>query len=166
VTPARSGDRWLEMDLTCFDPARPFPAQLDEVLDRLAPLLANVIGRRGIFFNLGWLIDLVTEWTGDLGQLIPTRSRRTAAWAAVDYRRLAQFVTEFREAGRRHGLDDLACGILFVEWAHVVWPPELKIYDFESDWYDRHPELYEPPKSFIGMPDLHPVNRLVADDYP
>ena len=162
----RSGDRWLEMDLTCFDPARPFPAQLDDVLGRLAPLLADVSGRRGIFFNLGWLIDLVTEWTGDLDQPIPTRSRRTAGWAAVGYRRLAEFVTEFRDAGRRHGLANLECGVLFVEWAHVVWPPELKIYDFESDWYDRHPELYEPPRSFIGMPDLHPVNLLAADDYP
>lgn len=159
-------DRWLEMDLTWFDPARPFAPQLDELFGRIAPLVADVEGRRGIFFNLGWLIDLVTEWTGDPSQRIPTRSRRTAAWAAVDYDRLRQFVAEYRDAATRHGLAGLACGILFVEWAHVVWPPELKIYDFDSDWYDRHPELYEPPRSFIGMPDLHPVNRLHADDYP
>ena len=47
-----------------------------------------------------------------------------------------------------------------------MWPPELKIYDFDSDWYERHPELYEAPRSFINMPDLHPVNRLRADTYP
>jgi hypothetical protein len=154
------------MDLTWFDPAEPFGPQLDRLFERIAPLLRDVTGRRGIFFNLGWLIDLVTEWTGDGRQLIPTRSRRTAGWAAVSYQRLAEFVDEYRLAGARHGLDQLGCGILFVEWAHVVWPPELKIYDFESDWYARHPEIYAEHRSFIGMPDLHPVNILHADDYP
>jgi hypothetical protein len=153
------------MDLTWFDPAEPFGPQLDRLFERIAPLLCDVTGRRGIFFNLGWLIDLVTEWTGDAQQLVSTRSRRTAGWAAVSYQRLAEFVGEYRLAGARHGLDQLGCGILFVEWAHVVWPPELKIYDFDSDWYARHPELYEAPRSFIGMPDLHPVNMLHADDY-
>lgn len=93
--PARSGDRWLEMDLTWFDSARPFGPQLDTLFGRVAPLLAEVRGRRGIFFNLGWLIDLVTEWTGDLDQPIPTRSRRTAPWAAVGYRRLAEFLAHY-----------------------------------------------------------------------
>jgi hypothetical protein len=162
----RDADRWLEMDLTWFDPGADFEPRLDELFERVTPLLAEVSGRRGIFFNLGWLIDLVTEWRGDRDQPIPTRSRRTAPWAAVTYDRLRQFVSAYRDAAERHGLNGLGCGILFVEWAHVVWPPELKIYDFDSDWYDRHPELYEPPRSFINMPDLHPVNLLHADDYP
>jgi hypothetical protein len=154
------------MDLTWFDPGADFAPRLDELFDRIAPLFAGVTGGRGIFFNLGWLIDLVTEWRGDPGQAIPTRSRRTAPWAAVTYARLREFVAAYRDAAERHGLPGLGCGILFVEWAHVVWPPELKIYDFDSDWYDRHPELYEPPRSFINMPDLHPVNALRGDDYP
>lgn len=162
----RTADRWLEMDLTWFEPDQPFGPRLDELFERIAPLLVDVQGRAGIFFNLGWLIDPITEWTGDLDQRIPTRSRRTAKWAAVGYRRLAEFVTEFREAGRRHGAGEIGCGILFVHWAHVVWPPELKIYDFDSDWYERHPELYGPAHSHIGMPDLHPANPLHADDYP
>lgn len=162
----RSCDRWLEMDLTWFDPAEPFRARLDDLFDRITPLLDHVHGRAGVFFNLGWLIDLVTEWTGDLDQPIPTRSRRTAAWAAVGYRRLADFVTEFRTTAAHRGFTDLGCGILFVHWAHVVWPPELKIYDFDSDWYARHPELYGEAHSHIGMPDLHPANLLHADDYP
>ena len=154
------------MDLTWFDPTEPFAPRLDDLFGRVVPLVANVGGRRGVLFNLGWLVDLVTEWTGDPEQKIPTRSRRTAQWAAVGYRRLHEFVGEFHAAAQRHGLDDLRCGVLFVEWAHVVWPPELKIYDFDSDWYERHPELYEAPRSFINMPDLHPVNRLRADTYP
>lgn len=158
-------DRWLEMDLTWFNPSDDWTAQIDLLLHRVAPLLQPVGGQRGIFFNVGWLIDLVTEWTGNPQQTIPTRSRRTAQWAQQTYLQLRDFFARLRKQAASYHLPDLKIGVLFVQWAHVVWPPELKIYDFDSDWYTRHPELYEPAKSFIGMPDLHPANRLHADDY-
>ncbi len=159
-------DRWLEMDLTWFDPQRDWSSQIETLLERVAPLLQSVSGQRGIFLNVGWLIDLVTEWTGDPAQKLPTRSRRTARWAEQTYTQLRDFLDELRAAAERHHLPDLKIGVLFVGWGHVVWPPELKIYDFDSDWYDRHPELYGPPLNFIGMPVLYPINRLRADDYP
>jgi hypothetical protein len=62
---AQVHDRWLEMDLSYFDPGADLERQVEQVWDRLAPLLAQVKGDYGIFFNVGWLIDLVTEWTGD-----------------------------------------------------------------------------------------------------
>ena len=158
-------DRWLEMDLTYFDPRADLRSQIDAVLDRVAPLLQAVSSERGIIFNVGWLIDLVTEWTGDPMQNLPTLSRRTALWAQQSYGALREFVVLLRQAAAARGLTDLQVGVLFVGWAHVVWPPELKIYDFDSAWFQRHPELYAPPKSFIGMPDLHPINRLQADTY-
>lgn len=159
-------DRWLEMDLTWFDPSADLEPQMVELLQRIAPLLLSVDGDRGIIFNVGWLIDLVTEWTGNPEQKIPTLSRRTALWGQHTYADFALFLAQLRRHAAQIGLGDLKIGVLFVQWAHVVWPPELKIYDFDSSWYDRHPELYEPPKSFIGMPDLHPINRLLADTYP
>ena len=159
-------DRWLEMDLTWFDPTRDLEPQIEMLWSRIAPLLDGVQGDYGIFFNVGWLIDLVTEWTGDPRQTIPTLSRRTALWAKRTYRDLADFIVRLRAGALRHGLDRLVVGVLFVGWAHVVWPPELKIYDFDSAWYARHRELYAPPKSIINMPDLHPISRLRADQYP
>ena len=159
-------DRWLEMDLTWFDPDTALDPQIETLLTRIEPLWKGVGGQRGLFFNVGWLIDLVTEWTGNPEQCIPTRSRRTAAWAKQTYAQLQRFVERFRQHATRYGLADLKIGVLFVGWAHVVWPPELKIYDFDSDWYDRHPEVYDSPKSFIGMPDLHPWKRLRGDSYP
>ncbi len=159
-------DRWLEMDLTWFTPAADLPPQIDTLLSRIAPLLKSVDGQRGIFFNVGWLIDLVTQWTGKPHQKIPTHSRRTAAWAARTYSDLADFVHQLRQQAVEHDLPDLKIGVLVVGWAHVVWPPELKIYDFDSDWYRRHPELYGKPHTIIGMPELLPVNRLHADNYP
>ena len=159
-------DRWLEMDLTWFDPTQDLDAQIDHLWSRIAPLLHGVTGDYGLFLNVGWLIDLVTEWTGDPHQPIPTRSRRTALWAQRTYGDLADAVARLRAGALRHGLDRIRIGVLFVGWAHVVWPPELKIYDFDSAWYARHPELYAPPKSIINMPDLHPINRLHMDEYP
>ncbi|MCC7446111.1 MAG: hypothetical protein IT324_01780 [Anaerolineae bacterium] len=160
------GDRWIEMDLIWFDPARPLDTQIDELLTRLAPLWRSTSGIHGLCFNVGWLIDLVTEWTGQSEQKLPLRSQRTAAWAACTYTHLRDFFARLREGAARHGLADLQIGVLFVGWAHVVWPPDIKIYDFQSDWYARHPELYGGPNTIIGMPDLWPVNRLHADQYP
>ncbi|MFN8560912.1 MAG: hypothetical protein U0703_04640 [Anaerolineae bacterium] len=159
-------DRFLEMDLTWFDPDVDLYPQIETLVERVAPLLQAVDGWCGIFFNVGWLIDLVTEWTGDPQQNIPTLSRRTAKWAAHSYADLRDFVAAFRATAAEYHLADLKLGVLFVGWAHVVWPPELKIYDFDSTWYARHPELYAEPHTIIGMPDLHPVNCLHADNYP
>lgn len=158
-------DRWLEMDLTWFNPDADLDAQIGTLLTRIAPLLHSVDGQRGVFFNVGWLIDLVTEWTGRANQNLPTLSRRTAAWARHSYGELAAFVQRLRVIVAEHNIPDLKIGVLFVGWAHVVWPPELKIYDFDSDWYRRHPELYGTPHTIIGMPELLPIHRLHADNH-
>ncbi len=159
-------DRWIEMDVIWFDPARDLDPQIDMLLTRLAPLWRSTDGMHGLCFNVGWLIDLVTEWTGHADQKLPLRSRRTAQWAERSYADLRDLFARIRVGAARIGLPDLKLGVLFVGWAHVVWPPDVKIYDFDSDWYARHPELYGEPKTIIGMPDLWPINRLHADSYP
>ena len=52
-------DRWIEMDVQWFKPDR-LEDQLHTLLDRLAPFYRSVAGQRGLIFNVGWLIDLVT----------------------------------------------------------------------------------------------------------
>ncbi|HVO44589.1 MAG TPA: hypothetical protein VMT34_18310 [Aggregatilineales bacterium] len=158
-------DRWIEMDLIWFDPQQDRVSQIDRLLARLAPLWRSTDGMRGLCLNVGWLIDLLTEWTGRADQRLPLRSRRTAAWAQRTYADLRDLLAVIRERAARAGLPDLRLGILCVGWAYVVWPPDLKIYDFDSDWYGRHPELYGGPTTIIGMPDLWPINRLHADNY-
>ena len=165
VLPRLPFDRWIEMDLQWFKPDQP-EDQLQTLLDRLAPLYRSVAGQRGLIFNVGWLIDLVTEWTGRIDQPLPLHSRRTAGWQGRTYADLRAFFVRLKQAAAEHGLPDLKAGVLFVNWGHVVWPPDVKIYDLDSDWYDRHPEVYGPPTSFIGMPELHPGMSLHADHYP
>jgi hypothetical protein len=158
-------DRWVEMDLQWFRPGA-LDQQIPELVQRLKPLYASISGKRGLIFNVGWLIDLATEWQGSDAQPLPLHSRRTAGWSGATYADLRDFFNRLRGEALRQRVADFKIGVLFVEWGHVVWPPDIKIYDFDSDWYDRHPEVYDPPRSFIGMPELRPGARLLGDHYP
>src|SRR5215813_7405391 len=158
-------DRWIEMDVIWFNPEESPDSQINTLLTRMAPLWTSTDGIHGLCFNVGWLIDLVTEWTGNGDQKLPLRSNRTASWAAHTYSDLCTLFAKIRARAAQHGLADLRLGLLFVGWGYVVWPPEIKVYDFDSEWYERHPELYGGPNSIIGMPDLWPINRLKADSY-
>ena len=165
ASPRLPFDRWIEMDLQWFHPDR-LDEQIPTLLDRLSPLYESASGARGLVFNVGWLIDLVTEWSGRVDQPLPLHSRRTAGWNDRTYGDLRSFFARLKQNAAGRGLNDLRIGVLFVNWGHVVWPPDIKIYDFDSDWYDRHPEVYGPPHSFIGMPELYPGRALRADAYP
>jgi hypothetical protein len=158
-------DRWVEMDLQWFLPEN-LEEQIPELIRRLKPLYDSIEGQRGLIFNVGWLIDLATEWQGSGEQPLPLHSRRSAGWSGATYAGLRDFFQGLRAEAAHQGIADFKIGVLFVEWGHVVWPPDIKIYDFDSDWYDRHPEAYDPPRSFIGMPELRPGARLREDHYP
>ncbi len=152
------------MDLQWFDPDR-LDEQMRTLLERLLPLYRSVAGTRGLIFNVGGLIDLVTEWSGQADQPLPLR-RRTAGWQGRTYADLRSFFAALKRHAAGAGLSDLKAGILFVNWGYVFWPPDIKIYEFDSDWYDRHPEAYGEPHSFIDMPELYPGRSLRADAYP
>ncbi len=155
-------DRFVEIGLEWFHPVDP-DAKATVLHERLAPLWDAVDGRCGLVINTGWVIDVVTEWTGDLDQRLPFRSRRLAHWASSTYADLGALVAAIRRAS---GRPDLYVGILVVGWGNFVWPADTRIYDFDSDWYDRHPELYPHARSLVGMPDLDPRVPLHADDHP
>jgi hypothetical protein len=158
-------DRWVEMDLQWFHPET-LEKQIPELIQRLKPLYVSIGGARGLIFNVGWLIDLATEWQGSPDQPLPLHSRRTAGWSGSTYAGLRDLFQRVRTEAAHQGISNFKIGVLFVEWGHVVWPPDIKIYDFDSEWYDRHPEVYDPPRSFIGMPELRPGAHLLEDLYP
>ncbi len=154
-------DRFVEIGLEWFQPAEP-DRQAAQLHERLAPLWDAVDGRCGLVVNTGWVIDVITEWTGDPRQRLPFRSRRLAHWSRATYADLGALVAAVRRAT---GRPDLYVGILVVGWGNFVWPVDTQIYDFASHWYDRHPELYPTAQSLVGMPDLDPRVPLRADDY-
>lgn len=158
-------DRWLEIDFDWFGPP-PNNHRVDEFVTRVAPLWKTADGYRGVILNVGWLVDVVTEWTGDPGQKLPLRSRRYRRWAETDYRALREMVAYLKLAAQAGGIPDLKVGIMVAGLGQVVAPRDTgAMYDLYSDWYDRHPELYPLDISDLPGPDLDPRVPLRADDY-
>ena len=158
-------DRWLEVDIDWFgDP--PWDASQAEFIERTLPLLAGDHELRGVCFNIGWLADLVTEWSGSGEQPLPLRSRRYARWAKLTYTDLRDFLSSLRATADRHGLPDLKLGVLIAGLGQVVAPPDTgSMYDLYTNWYDRHPELYPLDISPLPGPDLDPRVPMHADTY-
>ena len=158
-------DRWVEIDIDWFgDP--PWDRTIDEFVARTLPLFAGVHELRGVCLNVGWLADLVTEWTGDPGQRLPLRSRRFARWARLSYEDLRRFLVEMRRSATASGIDDLKLGVLVAGLGEVVAPPVTgSMYDLFSDWHDRHPELYPLDISPLPGPDLDPRVLMHADTH-
>lgn len=159
-------DRWVEIDIDWFgDP--PWDRTIDEFVARTLPLFAGEQRLRGVCFNVGWLADLVTEWTGRPDQRLPLRSRRFARWARLSYEDLRQFLVEMRRSAAAAGIDDLKLGVLVAGLGEVVAPPVTgSMYDLFSDWHDRHPELYPLDISPLPGPDLDPRVPMHVDTYP
>ena len=158
-------DRWVEIDIDWFgDP--PWDRTIDEFVARTLPLFSGEHELRGVCFNVGWLADLVTEWTGRPEQRLPLRSRRFARWARLSYEDLRRFLAELRAAAATAGIDDLKLGVLVAGLGEVVAPPVTgSMYDLFSDWHDRHPELYPLDISPLPGPDLDPRVPMHADGY-
>lgn len=158
-------DRWLEVDIDWFGNP-PWDASQAEFIERTLPLLAGDHELRGVCFNIGWLADLVTEWSGNGDQPLPLRSRRYARWAQLTYADLRDFLSTLRSAYAAHELADIKLGVLIAGLGQVVAPPDTgSMYDLYSNWYDRHPELYPLDISPLPGPDLDPRVPLHADSY-
>jgi len=128
--------------------------------------MAGADGLAGVCLNVGFLADLVTEWTGRPEQDLPLRSRRFARWAALTYLDLRRFLAGLRAEATAVGID-LRLGVLIAGLGEVVAPPVTgSMYDLFTNWYERHPELYPLDISPLPGPDLDPRVPLHADDYP
>ncbi len=172
-------DRVLELDVDVFG-LPPHPAAIRGVLSRLAPLweASGPDDVRGLVLNLGWVMDLVTEWSGDASQRLPLRSRRLAAWCELTYADLGALVRHIREEAAALGLGTLDVGPLFIgvgEFAtEIVRAPapgeetsSAALYAERSGWYERHPELFPMPLAVtLHGPGIDPRVPLHADSNP
>lgn len=154
-------DRYVEIDLDWFEPDD--PASISEFVARTAPLWHGIRGERGVVLNPGFLVDVVTEFGGDVDQRLPLRSRRYERWRDRSYRDLAALASKIRDEARRLGVDGVRVGILIAGVGRVITGSDL--YDLASDWCDRHPELYPFDLSPLPGPDLDPRVPLEADEY-
>jgi hypothetical protein len=73
-SPAKSaegvpGDRWIEIDLYWFE-QKDLPGSVNEFWQRFAPLYSDVEGYKGVVLNVGWTVNYIMEFSGDLQQPI------------------------------------------------------------------------------------------------
>lgn len=65
-----NADRWLEIDLYWFSEDN-LKNSTEVFWDRFTPLFKDVKGWKGVIINVGWLMDYVLEWRGNLNDSIP-----------------------------------------------------------------------------------------------
>jgi hypothetical protein len=65
-----SADRWLEIDLYWFD-KNDLQNSIETFWNRFGPLYEGVNGWKEVILNIGWLMDFIYEWKGNLGDSIP-----------------------------------------------------------------------------------------------
>ena len=63
------GDRWMEIDLYWFD-QKDLSGSVNEFWQRFAPLYSGVQGYKGVVLNVGWTVNYIMEFSGDLQQPI------------------------------------------------------------------------------------------------
>ena len=80
-------DRFVEVDLDWFPPGD--IRAVDRFVERVAPLWEGQRGERGVVLNPGFLVDILTEFTGDPAMRLPLRAQRYARWGQASYRDLA-----------------------------------------------------------------------------
>ena len=160
-TDGRLPDRYVEIDLDWFDPGD--RSGVERFVERTAPLWSGSRRERGVVVNPGFLVDIITEFGGDVDQELPLRSARYPGWSGRTYRDLAVLSESLRQCAQEAGIDGLRVGILVAGVGRVVTGSDL--YDLESDWCDRHPELYPFDLSPLPGPDLDPRVPLAADDH-
>ena len=76
-------DRWVEIDLYWFDREN-IASRVAEFWDRCMPLFEGVGGERGVILNIGWLVDFVTDWSGDPDSRISFPQKMTTQHYTVD----------------------------------------------------------------------------------
>jgi hypothetical protein len=154
-------DRWIEVDLSWFQP-NSITQNVNEFMDRVSPLFNEISGEKGVILNCGWLIDLVTEWTGNPDQPLPFRSQLMKAWSGRSYLELQMLVAALRQSAEERGFNDFHIGVLFVAWGQFVIHGDL--YDIKSSWFERHGEMYSDHEA--PQPNLLPGVPLRRDNYP
>lgn len=137
-------DRWCEMSLNWFDPAR-VESQAAELLDRLAPLYRSAGGTRGLLVDFALIPDLILLWEGDAAQPIPEISRRIERWRGRTYADLKRLFVALREAALHRGLAGFRVGTLCCAHGHL----KNGIYAIHAPFNERHPEAYASPATVL-----------------
>ena len=113
-------------------------AQAYRMVERLQPFYDGISGDQILVGCFGWLLDLVTEWTGDPDQPYPFVNHDARQWSGdnATYADVRDLISALKVAGERVGLPRLKIASLHVGWS--------SIYDIPRGPHSvRHPEIYD-----------------------
>jgi len=183
---ALDADRWLEIDLYWFDRDH-LENSATEFWNRYAPLFRAVGGWRGVILNVGWVMDYVLDWRGDLDRPIPLpRSMKQENWFKVGGQLTGDTAERKRQWKRRFSQPAAALKTYYQSWSyrdlarlvealrrtgesHGVAGVKVgtfvlgwkTIYGGEaSEFSARHPEAY---LAGFNEPAFNPEAKLTAD---
>lgn len=174
-------DRWLEIDLYWFERGD-MQGSVDKFWERFAPIFEGQSGWRGVILNVGWMVDYVMDWRGDLNQRIPFPPSKQEPWfevggqlAGTTEERMAKWQERFAkpvnflkkdyEPWTYGDLQKLA-ELLRRTAAHQYGYPDMRIGALVVGW----PNIYQGqsawaknnPKAFLGG-GINNGYRLPAD---
>jgi hypothetical protein len=166
------GDRWMEIDLYWFE-RDDLQTSVNEFWDRFAPLYSGIAGDKGLILNVGWTVEYIMDWPGDLDSriVLPTGSgeqpwvSETAPlngdWKQMQDEWKARFANPVNV--RRHGYQPWTYGDLrklataVRETAAKRGIANFKVgsltygwtnaYGEVAPWVKRHPEAFTSAKS-------------------
>ena len=145
-------DRWIIMDFNWFNPST-LNQQADTLFDRYLPVWKNTSGDKGIIFCFDWVVDLITDYSGNINQKLPFHSKYSSLWNNKTYSDIKKFIAILKAKSVENKLTNFHIGMQCNAWASNVMVQGK--YDFTSNWSERHPELYKKYGSFDPLATLN-----------
>ena len=109
-------DRWLEIDLYWFDKTN-MNQSVDTFWNRFAPLFEGVDGEKGVILNVGWLMDYILEWNGDLNSILPLPEHMTSE-KYTDYTPLVGTTEQRMEAWKKRFASCKSSYVTYEKWTY------------------------------------------------
>ena len=186
VTASLHKDRWMEVDLFCFERDN-MKLSSDRFWERMAPLFKDIDGDYGVMLNIGWIMDFVLEWNGDLSSPVPLPQNMTIypqfsdegfLLGSTDRRRQifekrfegarGEEVVEYEKWSYKDLKEFLA---VFRRSARKHGLDKLKVGTFVLGWSsiykgnlskfaDKHPQSFTPVEGFVAF---NPNYKLTED---
>jgi hypothetical protein len=149
-------DRWIVMDFAWFNPAT-INQQADTLFDHYLPIWQKSSGDKGIILCFDWVVDLITEYSGDINQKLPFKADLSKWWNDKKYIDVKNFIDVLKQKAKEKNLENFHVGMECIAWKNLIgsWAK----YNYPSAWSERHPELYKKYAS------LDPEESMLKDKY-
>eukprot|EP01084_Bolivina_argentea_P009360 17490_1 len=136
-------DRLLEISWRFFDHPNvtnkngyTLSDEINLLYNKVEPLFSYINGNKYLICICSWLLDIITEWTGNPLQPFPINNTDAPQWSYLNatYKDVKIFFDLLHTNGKNY---NLKIGLGIIGWSHIY---NIKTSIFSQ----RHPELYIP----------------------